>query len=151
MKTQISVPIATAQFVELLDFLRENGDERDPVAVIELAIEYWMQNASWKPELLARIASESHGYTWRYKDHSIFMPHGTDIRMQYKGKYHYAKVEGDEIKFEGAAVSPSTFANMVTKSSRNAWRDLWIKRPSDKEWIFADDCRRVEQLSAAAK
>ena len=144
MKTQVSIPIPTAQFVELLDFLRENKDERDPVEVIEFAIEYWMQNASWKPELLARISPESRGYTWSYKDHSIFMPHGTDIRMQYKGKYYYAKVEKDEIKFDDKIVTPSTFANLVTKSSRNAWRDLWIKRPDDKEWIFADDCRRIE-------
>jgi hypothetical protein len=32
-------------------------------------------------------------------------------------------------------------ANIIAKSSRNAWRDLWIKRPDDKDWKLADDCR----------
>ena len=32
-------------------------------------------------------------------------------------------------------------ANTVSWTTRNAWRDLWIKRPADSEWLLADDCR----------
>ena len=143
MNTQITVPVSTKQFIELANFLNEQGSNREPVEVIATAIDYWMQNASWKPEVLKPeiINTESRGYTWKYKDRSIFLPHGTEIRMPYKGQYHYAKVEGDSICYQGGNVSPSVLANTITKSSRNAWRDLWIKRPGDQEWTLADDIR----------
>ena len=136
MKTQIAVPVGTEQFLELADFLRSNNDPRDPVDVVATAIEYWMDNASWKPELLSE--SDTRGYQWK----SLFLGDGTQIRMQYKGTYFYAKVEGDEIIYQGKSISPGSLANTIAGSSRNAWRDLWIKRPDDKEWKLADDCRR---------
>lgn len=135
METQISVPVRTEQFLALAEFLRSNGDPRDPVHVIETAIEYWMDNASWKPELLS--ASSTRGYQWK----SLFLPEGTEVRMQYKGAYKYAKVDGDQLIYEGKPISPGTLANTIAGSSRNAWRDLWVKRPADREWRLADDCR----------
>jgi hypothetical protein len=40
-------------------------------------------------------------------------------------------------------MSPSEFANQVAGgTNRNAWRDLWIKRPHDSEFHLADDLRR---------
>ena len=94
MKTQISVPMDTGLFLTLVDFLRSNGDPRDPVDVVSSAVEYWLDNASWKKELLT--TSSTRGYQWK----SLFLPDATEIRMQYKGTYFYAKVEGDEIKLK---------------------------------------------------
>lgn len=145
MNTQISVPIETALFLELVDFLRSHNDPRDPVEVIaNHAIYYWMENADWKPELLETIKSDSRGYFWK----TLFLPNGTEIRMFYKSKNYYARVEGDEIIYEGESVSPGNLANTIAKSSRNAWRDLWIKRPNDKEWKLADDLRKDDPLLA---
>lgn len=135
MESHISVPIPTGQFVELVEFLRNKGDMSDPVEVVSKAIDYWMDNASWKPELLA--VSSARGYQWK----SLFLPEGTEIRMQYKGAYSYAKVEGDDLIYKGEPISPAAMANTVAGGSRNAWRDLWIKRPTDREWRLADDCR----------
>jgi hypothetical protein len=140
MKTQISIPIKTEQFLELAEFLRNNNDLRDPVFVVSEAIDYWIQNASWKPELLAQ--SDARGYQWK----NLFLPDGTQVRMPYKGVYYYARVEGDQIIYEGKPISPGSLANTVASSSRNAWRDLWIKRPEDKEWTLANDCRRDTQI-----
>lgn len=139
MKTQIAVPVFTEQFLELANFLRSNNDPRDPVDVVCIAIDYWLDNASWKPELLSE--SDTRGYQWK----SLFLPNGTQIRMQYKGTYFYAKVEGDEVMFHGKPSSPGSLANMIAGGSRNAWRDLWIKRPDDKEWTLADDCRKCAE------
>lgn len=136
MKTQISVPVDTEQFLGLVDFLRSNGDPRDPVLVIWEAITYWVDNASWKPELLS--VSANCGYQWK----SLFLPEGTQVRMQYKGATYYAKVEGDDLVYNGSPISPSSLANTITQSSRNAWRDLWLLRPLDTEWQLADDCRK---------
>lgn len=138
METQISVPVQTQQFLALVDFLQSNGDGRDPVHVIADAIDYWMDNASWKPELLQQSAAR--GYQWK----SLFLPEGTEVRMQYKGQYHYAKVIGDQLIYEGKPISPGSLANTITGTSRNAWRDLWLKRPNDPEWRLADDCRADE-------
>ncbi|MBB5496862.1 hypothetical protein [Paraburkholderia sp. MM5384-R2] len=137
METQISVPIQTQQFIALTDFLRSNGDSRDPVLVVAEAIDYWMDNASWKSELLGK--SVTRGYQWK----ELFLQDGTEVRMQYKGQYYYAKVEGDQLVYEGTPITPGSLANTIASSSRNAWRDLWIKRPSDPEWRLADDCRSL--------
>lgn len=140
MNKSISVPVATEQFLELINFLRSKNDPRDPVDVVAIAIDYWLDNASWKSELLSE--SDTRGYQWK----SLFLPDGTQIRMQYKGSYSYAMVENDEIIYAGKSISPSSLANCIAGSSRNAWRDLWIKRPSDKEWKLADECRRNEEI-----
>jgi hypothetical protein len=136
MNTSISIPVSTDLFLQLAEFLKGHNDPRDPVDVVSDAIDYWIQNADWKPELL--VETDTRGYQWK----SLFMPEGTQIRMPYKGSYAYAKVEGDEVIFKGNSTSPGRFANTVADSNRNAWRDLWIKRPSDEEWKLADNCRR---------
>ena len=140
MKTSISIPIETELFLELVEFLKSKGDSRDPVLVISSAIDYWMDNASWKPELLAK--SNTLGYQWK----NLFLPDETQIRMQYRGTYFYAKVDGDEIIYNGTSITPGSLANTIAGNSRNAWRDLWIKRPEDKEWRLADECRSEARL-----
>ena len=137
MKTQISVPIHTEQFIELIDFLRGKGDLRDPVQAVADAIDYWMMNADFKPELLRQAAGR--GYQWK----GLFLPDGTELRMQYKGEYHYAQVDGDQLLYQGKPTTPASLANTVAGSSRNAWRDLWIKRPADAEWYLADVLRQA--------
>jgi hypothetical protein len=141
MKSEISVPISTALLLELADFLKSNNDPRDPVEMVTVAIDYWLSNASWKPELLEE--TDHRGYQWK----DLFLPTGTQIRMQYKGTYSYAKVDGDEIIYSGKSISPGSLANTIAGNSRNAWRDLWIKRPEDKEWRLADECRREAKES----
>jgi hypothetical protein len=135
MKSQIAIPIDTKTFLELAEFLKEKNDPRDPVEVADQAIWYWMDNASWKPELLRD--TDASGYQWK----SLFLPAGTQIRMQYKGSYFYAMIEGDEMMYEGESTSPASFANKITQSSRNAWRDIWVKRPQDSEWKLANALR----------
>ena len=133
--TYISVPVPTKLFLDLAKFLELNKDNREPVSAISDAIDYWLDNASWKPELLTE--NSSIGYQWK----SLFLPNDTQIRMFYKGKYFYAKVDGDQIVYNGESISPGSLANTIAGGSRNAWRVLWIKRPQDEEWMLSDDCR----------
>jgi 5-methylcytosine-specific restriction endonuclease McrA len=81
------------------------------------------------------------GYLWKYKNSKVFLPHGSDVRMSYKGKDHIALVEGNDLIYNGSITTPATLANNVAGHSRNAWRDLWIKFPNDDTWILADDLR----------
>lgn len=137
METQVSIPVATRQFLELAAFLKAQGDARDPVLAVQDAIDYWLDNASWKPELLRHVQHSNLGYQWK----GLFLPDSTEVRMQYKSDWYYAKVEGDKLIYEGVPITPGRLANTVAGTSRNAWRDLWIKRPADAEWLLADDCR----------
>lgn len=105
------------------------------------AIQYWLDNASLKPELLADVSRNARGYQWK----NLFLPQGTQIRMQYKGNYSYARVEDDKIVYRGKPISPGSLTNTIAGTSRNAWRDLWIKRPEDKEWKLADECRATKE------
>jgi len=139
----ISIPIPTTVFLELTDFLREEGSDRDPVSVVRTAIDYWIDNASWKKEdLLPETVDDHHGYTWK----EVFLPDSTAIRMKYKGDFYYADIVGDEMIYEGEKVSPSEFANKVAHTNRNAWRDLEIKRPKDKVWRTANAIRSKERM-----
>ena len=135
MGTQVAIPVPTDLFLELAGFLREKGDARDPVTAVADAIGYWLENADWKPDLLRQ--SVGRGYQWK----NLFLPDGTEVRMQYKGQYHYAKVEGDQLFYEGEQTTPGSLANAIAGSTRSAWRDLWVKRPFDAEWRRADSCR----------
>lgn len=143
MNSCISIPIQTEQFLELVNFLKSNKDPRDPVEVVSTAIQYWLDNANWKPELQEEVSSTVRGYQWK----NLFLRQGTQIRMQYKGTYFYARVEDDKIVYLGKPVSPGSLANKIAGTSRNAWRDLWIKRPEDKEWKLADECRSKEEAT----
>lgn len=136
----ISVPIPTDLFIRLANFLEEQESPRDPVSVVADAVDYWMDNASWKQEVLAPETFNriSRGYTWKHNDRCLFLPHGTQIRQLSKGQYRYAKVEGDEINYNGLAVTPTKLANSIAGCSCNAWIHLWIKRPHDTDWSLAD-------------
>ncbi|HTZ69183.1 MAG TPA: hypothetical protein VMB71_00895 [Acetobacteraceae bacterium] len=138
MSDTISVPIRVSLFLELYEFLKENGSSQNPVDVVDTAISYWMSNASWKPEdLMPR--SQHLGYQWK----PLFLPPQTKIRMRYKGKTFYACVIGDDIIFDGRSVTPGEFANSIAGgTNRNAWRDLWIKLPHESDFRLADDLRR---------
>jgi hypothetical protein len=136
----VCTPISTNSFLKLAHFLKEQGSDRDPLEVIETAIEYWMNNASWKGEDLmpeTLVGDDARGYTWK----SVFLPTGTMVRIKYDGSFIYAKVEGDYLMFNGERVSPNQFAMKVTGTARDAWRDLWIKRPRDADYRLADDLR----------
>jgi len=148
--SQLSVPVKTSTFLDLADFLREVGSDRDPVATVDLAIRYWIDNASWKqadllPETVADAPSTIKGYMWK----ELFLPHGTHLRMKYRREFQYAQVSGDKISYQGRDVSPAEFANKVTGTSRNAWRDIWVKRPGETEWQLADNLRARSPIEGA--
>ena len=132
----IAVPISSRTFLDLADFLNEKRSSLDPVDVVETAISYWIDNADWKPELLGSPDQQT-GYSWK----SLFLPSGTNLRIKINGEYVYAKVEGDRIVYNGQSVSPNQFALKAAGCARDAWRDVWIRRPTDRDYAVADSFR----------
>ena len=147
-KSTVSIPVRTELFVELVDFLRDKGSDRDPVKAVENAVEYWIFNADWKTEdLMPEVLEKKNfqGYQWK----SLLLPPGTRIRMIYKGETYHAGVSGDDFVYNGNKTTPSEFAiTIASGTSRNAWRDLWVKRPRDKDFRLADELRRNSEREA---
>ena len=104
------------------------------------------QSKSSKSDHERFVDRETMGYLWKNEAADLFLPHGTDIRMRYKGTDHFAKVAGDEIFYKERPYTPARLANAITQTSRNAWRDLWIKFPGDDDWRLAYDLRNDASL-----
>ena len=135
----ISLPFPTQSFLELAVFLKEKGSDRDPVKAVAQAVDYWMDNADWKTEtLIPEAVRKNQGYSWKV----LFLPAGTLVRMKHESVFHYAQVEGDNLVYNGQSVSPNQFALAVAGHPRDAWRDLWVKRPNDPDYRLADDLRQ---------
>jgi len=86
---------------------------------------------------------------YRWKD--VFLPNETVLSFQYKGNTYTAAVKDGELLFENRPVSPSEFVNSISSGVRNAWRDIWVKRPSDKVWLQASEVRAESTTAKLAK
>lgn len=90
-------------------------------------------------DFAAEYGDPKGGYHWA----PLYLPNGTLIRMEYKKEVFNAVVRHNKIEFKGDAYSPSELARAIASgTSRNAWRDLLVKRPGDTDWALADDLRR---------
>ncbi len=99
----------------------------------------YMDKQADDKDFRTQFGEPSGGYHWA----PIFLPNGSQLRMHYKRETHNATVKFDRIDYKGKSLSPSELAREIAVgTSRNAWRDLWIKRPKDSEWVLADDLRR---------
>lgn len=142
--SEVSIPVPTKQFLELADFLKRQGSDRDPVEAVHDAIQYWMENASWmQDDLLPEVPKSappdiSDGYWWK----SLFLPAGTKVRMIYKGRTYLAEVSSSGIQYEGRSYSPSGFTHHITDTARNAWRDIELLFPGKSSWILAYRLRK---------
>ena len=143
-ESYICVPVRTELFVGLVAFLHEADRADDPVELIEAAIRALIDRGDGEPDGLLPAPAEApppavgRGYVWK----GVYLPHGTQLRMKYRGQIHHAAVEGDRLLFQGRPVSPGELAKSVAGSNRNAWRDLWVMLPGAERWVVADALRR---------
>ena len=73
---------------------------------------------------------------------SVTVPGGSEVRMLYRGQQHYAVVKNGHIVDEDGEFSPSSWTYKITRTARNAWRDLWFKVPGSKDWVPAEVLRQ---------
>jgi hypothetical protein len=152
MNNVVFVPIPSEIYNELV--LRYGDARADVASTIENVVSDFLERTKdeqyWGEQYLAKRDAErmleetdsgnpDKGYQWL----TVFLPNGTKLKMAYKGRDYYAEVAHEKIVYEDESFSPSGLANRIASgTARNAWRDLWIKRPRDKEWLLADDFRR---------
>lgn len=83
----------------------------------------------------------SRGYQWQ----QLFLPNGTELRMTYKGRNFYAQVQNERVTANANSYSPSQWVREVAENtSRNAWRDIWVRMPGEHDWKPADRLRKSE-------
>jgi len=146
---RLSIPLPQRLVAELYNRL---GPEADIVPFVEHALETFLERTRqdgdlWRDEYLEGLSDEesresgdpTRGYQWG----PIFLPNGTQLRMEYGGEMHYAAVENDAVVYEGGVYSPSQLAGRIaSNTSRNAWRDLWVRLEGRRQWVPADELRR---------
>lgn len=126
MDHPISLPISTATFLKLADYLRDYGDERSASQIATMAIDAWLAVAKGESSFVPSVR----GYQWK----NLFLPERTEVRMLCGETYAYANVVGDQLVFDGHAISPSQFASLIGGLRRSAWRDLWLRLPGTRQW-----------------
>ena len=125
---------------ELLMFLRTSGSALCLSEAITRAVKFWMA---------AQLEAEApvRGYQWK----SLFLPHGTQLRMHYDGQCFYADVQEEQFRFGGCATSPRQMTVAIAGPGRNAWMDLWVRQPGARDWTQADKLRRAAAARTAAQ
>lgn len=99
----------------------------------------YISERKWSKAEFDEFGDPKRGYYWT----PIFLPNGTEISMEYKREKHVAVVKHEKIHFKDKTYTPSEFARVVANNtSRNAWRDLFIRKPGEAKWILADQLRR---------
>jgi hypothetical protein len=105
---------------------------------------YW-ENRDFE-ERLQKYGPRNEGFQWK----NLFLPNGTRLRMTYKGTVHEAEVRHRQIvhdgetEYEGSPLSPSLLVRKIAgDTNRNAWRDLYILRPGERDWVLADVARKT--------
>jgi hypothetical protein len=145
----IAIGIDSALIGEL--FLRA-GPKADVASMIEGVVKDFLEETAdrdgWSDSYYhyRKSASDAdefgdpqQGYHWA----PVFLNNGTLLRMEYKREAFHASVKFGKIEFNGKNYSPSEFARAIARNtSRNAWRDIMLKRPGDSQWILADELRR---------
>ncbi len=131
---------ATAALRELAVYLERSGSSLSPDEALASAVREWI--AAREAGEVARDPGAFHrrpgGYQWK----CLFLGHGSELRVYHEGRYHYAEVSQDVLMYGARQVSPRQFVLAVMGDPRNAWRELWVRRPSDARWKLASVLQR---------
>lgn len=163
MSETISIPFPRSLYDNIIRF----SDGRvDPAWIAQDQVEQWVArsvedfNECWgdRVQEVAEIYAPDIAQQWRQEDRAerakqrraalhwkeVTIPAGSQVRMAYGGIQHYAEVQNGAIVDDGKTYSPSEWASKVADgTSRNAWRDIWIKEPFDKHWVPAQKLREL--------
>lgn len=151
--TDIYIPFPKELYEKILI---RSGGKLDPAALaadqVEDFVDRNMLDANfWTEEGLEAFEREAsadnqtndgdpeRGYQWQ----SVLLRNGSELRMRYQGRYYYARVSHERVVDEDGAYTPAEWVRKVANhTSRNAWRDIWVKFPGEASWHFADTLRQ---------
>lgn len=132
-----------------------SGGRLDPVALAVSQVEQFVERNRldpnfWTDEGISAFMDEEPEVTPDYGDpdkghlwQPLFLRNGTELRMQYKNTTAYARIAHDRVVSEEIAYdSVSQWVRHVAGgTSRNAWLDVWVRRPGEKDFSAANSMR----------
>ena len=158
----IYVPLQVELYADLV---RRSG-KTDVSGFIEHSVGSFLERTEgdpgiWSAEYIEKLAEKEDEAFWEeygdpgrgYQWQTVFLPNGTKVRMSYRGQESYAEIRHGRLCHDEESMSPSQFARRVAKgasgkgTSRNAWRDLYIKFSGEGSWKLADSLRRQPAFS----
>ena len=110
---RVSVELPTPTYIALLQQLRQSGSAADPALALTAAVEFWLAE---QRRLTGAAPACARGYQWK----SLFLPEGTELRSWSYAQHKFARVEGDQIIYDGRAVTPNQFACALACTPRIA-------------------------------
>jgi hypothetical protein len=132
MDAHIPLPSALGMR-RLAAFLKETGSLLTPAEAMNEAVDDWI--ARKRGQLPDAVPEATRGYRWK----ELFLPEGTVLRMHRGGGTFDARVQGNDLMYEGRPVSPRQMTVTVAGKGYNAWRALWVLLPGLTRWQQA--CR----------
>ncbi len=144
MKSTVGVQVYADTLQRLIAHLSSKGDLPNLAEALSTAIDHWIMVQSG--DAGAATLDTGRGYQWK----TLFLPEGTLLRSWSYGETRLARVEGDRIIADGRAVTPNQFAQSFARTIRNAWRDLYVKRPGEKHFRPACVLRREVAVQLGA-
>lgn len=132
---------------ELALHLRNSGSALSVTHAATAAIRAWITANTPQPPPPPADPQTTRGYQWK----TLFLPSGTELRMSTRESTCYARVEGDDIVFQGRSVSPRGMTLAIAGEGRNAWRDLWLQLPGERYWKQAVRCRSDQERTILAQ
>jgi SeqA protein N-terminal domain len=126
----------------LIEIERKGFDESENSALrrlLNLSSKIDLQSSTKHGAIVAPETTISQGRPWSGK--GLVLPHGTELRMEYRGQVVRGVIENGVWSVEGnKTTSPSDAAGsaVVTKNgerpSLNGWVYWEVKRPTDATW-----------------
>jgi len=138
MNPAVTRLLPPATELQLQEFLRKSGSALSLTEALVAAVKFWIEREQ-------AAAQPVRGHQWKL----LFLPERTRVRMQYDECWYSAEVIGDDLMYQGQPVSPHQMTQAVAGDGRNAWRDLWIRFPGEKNWACAAQLRARLQKRAA--
>lgn len=136
MIPRASLTISLDTLTSLLGYLRLHHRYADLEDITDQALQAWLDKA--KADGIHQRPATIRGYQWK----ELFLPDGTRLRSRNYEHSKFAIVEGDDLVYDGRSVSPNQFNSAVPGITRNAWRDIFLLFPAERQWQRAIDCRR---------
>ncbi len=130
MKRRPANNIPYPVLAELRDYLHQSDSALSQTEALTLAVRHWIsaQQAAAVP---------MRGYQWK----SLFLPAGTRLRVHNAGHVHYAEVVGEQLMYACRSTTPRQFTIAALGPGRNAWAEIWLRRPGDADWMRASALR----------
>lgn len=148
----VYVPLDVELYAELV---RRSG-EADVSSYIDHSVQSFLERSAgdgnvWSAEYVERFDDEEEqAFREKYGDpkqglqwDALLLLNGTQVRMTYGGRHSHGEIRHGELYFgDDRMRSPSAFAcRVANNTSRNAWRDLYLKFPGEGSWQLADGLR----------